>query len=111
MAFPQLMPDTFSVRKRRRKENANELGQSVQTGCLTGLRSKRRKGVLPWTLIKVIQQQQLEHHTSLYHPTHTQLPSTALELTGTFRGAAAGPGTIISVTNAEQQHLSDHSLD
>lgn len=71
MAFPQLMPDTFSVRKRRRKENVNELGQSVQTGCLTGLRSKRRKGVLPWTLLKVIQQQQLEHHTSLYHRTHT----------------------------------------
>lgn len=48
-------------------------------------------------------------HKSL--SSYTQLPSTALELTGTFRGAAAGPGTIISVTNAEQQHLSDHSLD
>lgn len=74
MTFPQLMPDTFS-RGKKWKKNANERGWVGELGGGVVIEDLRAGA---WTLIKVTQQEQLEHlslsllhiyaHTRLYYP-------------------------------------------
>lgn len=96
MTFPQLMPDTFSRGKRKMQMSvAGWADWAAGEAC----------GASAWTLIKVIQQQQLEHHTRLYYP--TQPPSLRLQLTATLpiRRATAGLSTIINASVAHSEQL------
>lgn len=68
MTFPQLMPDTFTRGKRKCKWPQ----QSGQTGRFSGLWARA------YTLIKVIQLQQLEHQTSLYYAAQGRQASSTL---------------------------------